>query len=394
MSSFDEVLSKPSIFLDVNVLSPHYIPQILPFREEQINEIMTTISPALKEQRPKNLFIYGKTGTGKTCTVKKVMNEFNSINSNSSMCYINCRIYNSRYRIMQKLLKQYIPETDKAGFGITYFYEKLIEFLNGKKYLIVILDEIDMVKDLDELIYTLTRINDELSAGALGLVGISNRLSFKNELDPRSKSSLYESEIVFPPYTSPQIKYILEQRITQGFKSNSVLQSAINLASAITAQESGDARYALKLLSKAGEIAQSEKKETISDEEVELARKKVEIDLMQEAISSLPEHHQLVLYALAKITSSSDGRYSRLDDSGFEGFLFSGEVYEQYNSLCSQLNKKPRGSRWFREYLNDLEMLGLITSKVSSKGIRGHATLIRLGNDPEEVLKTMERIFR
>ncbi len=394
MTSFEEILSKNSIFRNANALSPHYVPQILPFRDAQIKNVMNLVSPALKNQKPKNLFIYGKTGTGKTCTVKHVMHKFNIMNSNSSMSYINCRIYNSRYRLMHKLLKQYMPSMDKAGFGLPYFYEKLIELLNQGKQIVVVLDEIDMVKDLDELIYTLTRINDEINDGGLTLLGISNRLSFKNELDPRSKSSLYENELIFPPYSSPQLTHILEQRISIGFAENSVERSAINLAAAITAQESGDARYALKLLSKAGEMAEYNKSELVTDKEVELARKKVDIDLMQEAIASLPEHHQLVLYASA-ILSSSGGQYSRLgEDPKFEGFLFSGEVYDQYSKLCAEFNKKPRTTRWFREYLNDLEMLGLITSKVSSKGIRGHATLIRLGKESSEVLKLLERIFR
>lgn len=394
MTSFDEILSKPSLFRNANILSPHYVPSILPFRESQISEIMELVSHALKDQKPKNIFIYGKTGSGKTCTVKHVMHKFNVQNSKASMCYINCRIYNSRYRLMQKLLKQYDPSMDKAGFGLPYFYEKLIELLNKGNQVVVVLDEIDMVKDLDELVYTLTRINDEVSSGGLTIVGISNRLSFKNELDPRSKSSLYENELVFPPYTSLQLKHILDQRAKEGFRKGSIEQSAINLAAAITAQESGDARYALKILSKAGELAEQNKKEIITDEDVELARKKVEIDLMQEAIASLPEHHQLVLYAIAKLSSSGGPRYSRLgDDPKFEGFLFSGEIFEHYSALCNQLSKKPRTTRSFRDYLNDLEMLGMITSKVSSKGIRGHATLVRLGHEPKDVLKLLERVF-
>ncbi|MDD5022962.1 MAG: AAA family ATPase [Candidatus ainarchaeum sp.] len=394
MASFDEILSKPSLFKNINILSPHYVPNILPFRDGQISEIMNLISPALKNQKPRNIFIYGKTGSGKTCTLKHIMHKFNVLNSKASMCYINCRIYNSRYRLMQKLLKQYDPSTDKSGFGLPFFYEKLIEFMNKGNHIIVVLDEIDMIKDLDELIYTLTRINDEVSLGSLTIIGISNRLSFKNELDPRSKSSLYENEIMFPPYSSLQLKHILEQRVSEGFSENAVESSAINLAAAITAQESGDARYALKLLSKAGELAEQSNKTFISDEDVELARKKVEIDLMQEALSGLPEHHQLVLYAIVRLSSSNAPRYSRLaEDNSFDGFFLSGEVYEQYSSLCTQLGKKSKTSRSFREYINDLEMLGFIVSKVSSKGMRGQATLIKLGHESQDLLKILEKIF-
>ena len=66
MPTFSEILNKPSVFLDRNVLSPHYIPETLPFREKEIERIMNGLSPALRNERPRNMFIYGKTGTGKT----------------------------------------------------------------------------------------------------------------------------------------------------------------------------------------------------------------------------------------------------------------------------------------------------------------------------------------
>ena len=40
-----------------------------------MHEIMTVLSPALRNQKPRNLIIYGKTGTGKTCCIKRVTEE-------------------------------------------------------------------------------------------------------------------------------------------------------------------------------------------------------------------------------------------------------------------------------------------------------------------------------
>ena len=319
-TSFEEVLAKATIFRDVTVLSPHFVPKILPFRDLQINEIVSILSPALKGQKPRNLILYGKTGTGKTCTIKKVMEEFQGIAKNQSMHYLNCRIYNSRYRILQKILRPYVPELEKTGFGLPFLYEKLLEILNKEHQMVIILDEIDMIKDLDELVYTLTRINDETTAGGASIIGISNKLSFKDALDPRSKSSLYETELVFPPYSSEQLQQILFQRIEEGFEKDVIEKSAINLTAALTAQESGDARYALKLLVKAGEMAEAKGKVKVTDEDVEAARRKVEKDLAAETISSLPENHQIVLFAIAKITLSGS-RYARLDniDEGLRG---------------------------------------------------------------------------
>jgi len=388
VASFQEILARKSIFKDMSVLSPHYVPNELPFRDTQIKEIMETLSPALKNQKPKNMFIYGKTGTGKTCSMKKIMNEFNIFESTSVMLYLNCRIYNSLYRILQKMLKQFVPELDKAGFGLPFLYEKLMLEVSKGKQFILILDEIDMVRNIDELVYTLTRVNDEVKNGGITIVGISNKLSFKNSLDPRSRSSLYETELLFPPYTSVQLQHILQNRVDQGFEVNVVESSAVNLAAAITAQECGDARYALKLMLKAGEVAQQANKPKVDDSDVELARKRVEIDLAAETIALLPDNLKMVLYAISSLTLGGS-RYSRLDGVE-EGFLFSGEVYEEYVRISTSLHKKPRSARWYKEYLKDLEMLGLTMSTPSSKGVRGHTTLIKLGypaNDINDLLK-------
>ncbi|MFH0885373.1 MAG: AAA family ATPase [Candidatus Micrarchaeota archaeon] len=391
MASFDKILSEKSIFKDLSVLSPHYVPKDLPYRQHQMHEIRSVLTPALKGQKPRNLIIYGKTGTGKTCTTKKIMDEFiqTAAPGKASMHYVNCRIYNSRYRILQRILKGYVPELEKAGFGLPFLYEKLVEIASNGEQLVVILDEIDMVKDLDELVYTMTRSNDEIKKGGVTIVGISNKLSFKDSLDPRSKSSLYETEMIFQPYTAEQLQKILDQRVKEGFADGVVESGAVNLAAAITSQESGDARYALKLLNKAGEMAQQSGREKVTDDDVESARKSVEIDLTVETINTLPEMHQLVLHAIATLTSSGS-RYSRLEGVD-SGFLFSGEVYEQYERACKGANKRPRSSRWYKEYLNDLETLGMIVTTPSGKGIRGQTTLIKLGPSPESVMGVLKK---
>lgn len=379
-----------NVIRDRNVLSPHYVPDELPFREREMDEIMRTVSPVTRGQKPRNLFVYGKTGTGKTCSTRRVMDKLQQSPGSAAMTYINCRIYNSRYRIMQKILKQFVPELERSGFGLPFLYEKMIELMNKGTQFLVVLDEVDMVRDLDELVYTLTRSNDEAKAGGVSIIGISNKLSFKNELDARSKSSLYESEMIFAPYTAPQLQQILKQRAQLGITSGAAEDSAVNLAAAIAAQETGDARYALKLFEKAAEITEREGRKRITDAEVEAARKKVEIDLAAETVNTLPENHQLVLYAIARLAVRGS-KYSKLELENESGFLISGEVYEEYERVAKQAGRRARSSRWYKEYLSDLETLGLATLTLSGKGMRGHTTLIKLGYEPKDMLELLSK---
>ncbi len=405
MPSFDDILSAPTLFADRGVLSPHWVPDVLPFREKETTRIMTAVAPALAHERSRNLFIYGKTGTGKTCTVRKVMAEFEARKSSARSCYINCRMYNSRYRVIQKMAKDFIPELDRSGFGLNTLYEKMMEWIaldtsaptpkTGRR-VVVILDEVDMVRDLDELLYTLTRMNDELPTGSISIIGITNRLSFKDALDPRSKSSLCETEMVFTPYSTGQLREILARRTEAGFKGGAVDDSALNLAAAIAAQETGDARYALKLLLRAGEIADEKHRPHITHTEVEEARRSVDVDLAAETIATLPVHQQLVLLAVCNLSLEGQ-RYARLggtpsnNQADGEHHLMSGEVYEEYSRLCRTYKKPKRSARWYREYLNDLEMLGLITTVESGRGMRGRTRLIRPGYSPEQMKKIIEK---
>jgi cell division control protein 6 len=228
-----------------------------------------------------------------------------------------------------------------------------------------------------------------LKRGGVSLIGISNKLYFKEKLDPRSRSSLYETEMVFPPYTSNQLKSILEQRVKLGFSDGAVDESAVNLAAAIAAQDNGDARYALKLILRAGEIVDEEGGGVVSEKHIIAARKSVDEDVSIEAISTLPQHQQIVLYSIANL-SMDGGRYSKLTGNT-DNYLLSGEVYENYVRDSRNFKKEPRSARWYREYLRELEMLGLIATVESGKGLRGHTKLIKLVYSPTKVRSIIEK---
>ena len=406
---FESEIKGGGLFKDASVLSPHYVPDRLPHRKQETKQIIRIVGPILRGIKPNNIFLYGKTGTGKTVVTRHVTRELVNIASDAAKnknkvriecVYMNCRVgYNSKYQVLVKILEDealnkagYAKKplegrggSKLAGLSPTALYERLKSSIEANQVnLIVVLDEVDMIKDVDDLLYILTRINDEIGKGSVSLIGISNKYSFKDVLDSRSKSTLCEEELVFKPYNANQLKTILTQRVQMGFKKRAISSSGIGLIAAYGAHTNGDARYALRLLKKSGELAEAAGRKMITNDDVKAAKVKVEEDITYEIISTLPEPQQIVLLAIAE-TLLSGGSYKRLEDSA--GVLFSGEVYEAYERICKSLGVKSRTMRWFREYLNDLEMLGLITLSISGKGVRGNTSLIRLGNAPEEVKK-------
>lgn len=391
---FQKEFTRDTIFLNRNMVTPHYTPQELPFREAFIEEISGMLSKTLKGQKADNLFIYGKTGTGKTSVTKHVMQQLLEFAASKNIQvtgnYVNCRNHNSKYRILIKIVKDLYPEENFLGFSAAFVYEKMLDYARKGKQVVIVLDEIDKVKDLDDLIYGLTRSNDELEKGSISIIGISNNLMFKERLDPRTKSSLCEHEMIFPPYNAQELVKILEKRVKIAFKPQTVDSSAINLASAIAAQESGDARTAVMLLLRAGEIADRKDLEKVTDEEVKKAKKHVETDIIFSLISTLPEQQQLVLYAIAAL-SLNKKPLQKITGETEKGVLFSGEIYDEYLRIAKKFKETTISSRWYRQYINELEMHGLIISTNSGRGIRGQTRLIKLGFDATKIKNLIEK---
>lgn len=385
---FEEHLSRQTVFRDRNAITPHYVPSTLPFREDQIRFISENLVELCNGKKANNIFVYGKTGTGKTVTVRHVVGQLLEFAKGRGIqiesAYVNCRTHPTKYKVLSKAVMHFFPSENFLGFSASFVNDKLLEYAREGKQLVLVLDEIDKVKDLDELVYALTRANDELESGSISIIGISNNVLFRERLDPRTKSSLCQKEIVFAPYNADELRAILEQRVGLAFEDGKVASAAIGLASALAAKESGDARTAVMLLLRAGEIADKEAKEKVGEEEVRRAKTAVEEEIIYSMISTLPQQEQLVLYAISNLSERSHGYRKINGETG--SVLFSGEVYEEYRSVAKQLNENAISARWYREYLTELEMYGLITTTASGQGIRGQTRLIKPAFDSKKII--------
>ncbi|MEK6958638.1 MAG: LAGLIDADG family homing endonuclease [archaeon] len=376
-----------------------------------VNEKGYALSPIAKIEETFEEFVYDLTvpknhsfiangiishNTGKTSTVKHVLEQLGEFVKKRELsvgsAYINCRSHSSKYKVLLKAIRGFYPEKDFLGYSASFVYEKLLEYAIEKKaHLILVLDEIDKVKDIDDLVYSLSRGNDELhGAGSVTLIGISNNLTFKEKLDPRTKSSLCEREMVFDPYNANELKEILHERCAVAFKEKAVSDSAIALAAAIAAQESGDARTAVMLMQRAGEIADSEEVTIVSDKHVEKAKASVEEEIIISMISTLPQQQQMVLYAISQLTTQKKG-LRKVNGEIEEGVLYSGEIFESYLELAKKFGEHTITSRWYRQYINELEMYGLIFVTSSGKGIKGQTRLIKLGFDAMKIKSALEK---
>ena len=386
---FQQYLSSKKIFQrNREILRPSYIPDELPHRREQINQLASILVTALRGDRPSNVLIFGKTGTGKTASVKylgkeirKADSEFNRV----SYLYMNCEVVDTQYGVLQNIGNMFIEDFNDripfTGWSTERVYNILREKIDEtNRVVILVLDEIDKLvyKSGDDVLYHLSRINDDLQNAKVSLIGISNDLKFTEFLDPRVKSRLGEEKMVFPPYNAEQLKDILNQRSNIAFYQGVIDPSVAPLCSALAAQEHGDARRALDLLRVAAEIAERNGDDKVTEAHVYKAKNKIELDCVTEAIRTLPTQSKLVLMSII------------LNEEKGEGRLTTGDVYETYRELSHMVGVTVLTQRRITDLISELDMLGIIHARVKSFGRGGRTKEIESSVPRVETMKILE----
>jgi cell division control protein 6 len=389
LNLFEGVSTTGGIFVEKDALRSGYTPDRLPHREKEIDNLVTILAPLLKGDPCSNIFIYGKTGTGKTATVKQVGSDLADIGRKKGReidcVYVNCEVVDTQYRVLANLanhfIKTWADRVPFTGWPLDEVYERMRQAFNSLEgSIIIILDEVDKLvsKSGDDVLYTLSALTDDLSRSDSSLIGVSNDLRFAEFLDPRVRSRLSEEEMVFPPYEAAQLRDILMERARLAFADGALTDEALSLCSALAAQEHGDARRALTLLRVAGEVAEREGSEKIEERHVRRAGAKIEVDRITEAIRTLPIQSKLVMLSVI------DGR-DLLGPS-----MTTGEVYEVYDLLSKELDMPPLTQRRFTDLISELDMLGLLNARVVSKGRYGRTREIELRVNPESSKAQLE----
>jgi cell division control protein 6 len=289
--------------------------------------------------------------------------------------YINCKlkkVADTEYRILAEIIHELGGTVPATGLPTDQVYSKFIDLIDQKKQnLILVLDEIDeaVKKMSDSFIYSLTRLNASLKNAQISIIGISNSLTFMDDLDPRVKSSLGEEELVFPPYNALQLQDILRERAERAFKEAVVEEGVLPHCAALAAREHGDARRALDLLRVAAELAEREQSKKVGSSHLLAANDKIERDKVLDTVESVPRQYQAVLGAIIQLDSTPEAH---------EEGIFTGDVYNHYREVCGANKLEILTQRRVSDILAEFDMLGIINTQVISKGRQGRTREIKL----------------
>ena len=381
------------IYRDRDALRESYQPGDVVGRRSQLKMYQAALQPIINGEEPNNIFLSGKAGVGKTAVTRFLLenlrmdsSQYEEIDLTAEL--VNCDGVPTSYQLATRLINQLRTESAQistTGYSEPEIYQKLrreLECVGGT--VLFVLDEIDHLEN-NTILSQLTRVQAEgiLSKTKLGIISITNDFSFRASLSPRTETWLCEEEIHFPAYRASELSEILAHRSDIAFYDDVVDAGAIERCAALGARGAGDARQALDLMMKAGDIARENGDQNVTSDHVINAQETLKRGRVVEGISGLTKHGKVVLYAL--LTRD-------LEDSGPSSC---GRLFPRYQEFANQAGIKPLTPQGVNEHLDELSMLGLISTTERAKNNRSGATQVYQTDISQKVaLTALEKVIK
>ena len=378
MEYFEELLKRESLFKDEGKLDINYIPNDLPHRDKELSILSQLFLGLITNPNSisRRILITGKTGIGKTVTVKLFGNILESVSKkrdlNIKYAHVNCRKERTSYKVLIRLIQLLDHRFPKRGYSSQDLLDFLIEFLHRYNiHVLVVLDELSyLINKHEDLIYSLTRVNDDNFNGEqrLSIIGIVREISCLNNLDNSTMSTLQRNILKFKNYTESQIFDILKYRSDNSLKKNVLSDKMIKMISEITAS-SGDIRHGLNIIWRSCKFAESKNLKYVNAECIRLGNQ----DLLPYSTLDVLEYmnSQKLSFLLAIIKALNNHDNFRISFN---------EALKSYYMICENLGLKPRSNSQLWNYLQEFKRDNLLTTNIISEKIKGRRALIAIPN--------------
>ncbi len=383
-----------SLFRDETKLDINYVPNRLPHRESQLRLLKEFFSFALQspEKMAQRVMITGDVGTGKTALSQRfgtdITHEAHTRGIKLRYVHVNCREYRgSLFLILQHVVSVFHPNFPKRGYSAEELLHMLIQVLDEENtHTILSLDEFDSLieKEGGEAVYKLTRLQEmrQNKPQRLSLMCILRSPETLRQLDASTRSTLQSNIISLQEYSKQELTDILNDRIPLAFKPFAVPDETVGLVAELAYSESGNARFGIELLWRAGKYADAENLDTVIPECVRKAASSIIPAVRKNELSTLGLHEKLLLLAIARLFRQNQKATMSLT-----------EAERAYAVLCEEFTVSPNSHTQLWKYLKDFSKLGITETEVSGTGSRGRSTNISLPRIPADELEKELKIL-
>lgn len=302
------------ILIDLDALSPSFLPKKLPYREEEYTQLLNNIKNRI------NTLVFGPIGSGKTALMKRVMRELNR-----DIFYVDCLLYSTEYSI----LKEILPSSRFIVCRSNYELLKELKKIASERRLVVCFDNFAQLRAIDIV-------------KKLMVLGVCVVLIGRVERDSLSLNqniiSNFPCIIKMHEYSVDQTFEILKERTRLALDSASYTDSSLRK---IAEKIGGNITMALAVLRAVALKAESEGRSSIDEVSLE------EMLPQSNCLDELSNDERVIFKILSEWKS-----------------LPSNRLYAFY----AQTAKYPKCERSFRNYMENLCSKGLVKAIGDKRG--------------------------
>ena len=388
--------SHPSVFRDESKLDINYIPSRLPHREKERRLLTEFFSFLLNipDKMAQRVIVTGEIGTGKTALCQRfgsdITVEARRRGINLEYVHVNCREYRGKlFLILQHALTVLKPTFPRRGYAAEEVLKILLQNLDEENaYMILALDEFDSLIEAEgsDAVYNLTRLQEmrQNKPQRISLLGIMRNLDSTKRLDESTKSTLQRTVVRLERYGKTQLVDILNERVALAFEPFTVPEDVVSLTADLAQDESGNARFGIELLWRAGKYSDAEDSDKVLPEHVRKAVSSIIPTLSKSELDDLNFHEQLFLLGAAEVFLETSEAYTTLS-----------EIEKAYAVASEEFGEKPVSHTQLWKYLQTLSVLGILKTEVTGEGARGRSTLVYLPSvSAAELVKALRELLR
>jgi cell division control protein 6 len=338
------------------------------------------------ERMSQRVIITGDVGAGKTVLAQhfgaNITSEANKRSIKFRYVHVNCREYRGSLQpILHHAVTVFRPKYPPRGYSADEILSTLMQVLDEENaFMVLTLDEFDSVIENEgsDAVYKLTRLQEmrQDKPQRLSFIFIMRELKSLEKLDESARSTLQRSIISLERYGKPQLIDILSQRVSMAFEVGAIEEEVVDLIAELAFSETGNARFGIELLWRAGKYADAEQAGAVGAECVRMAVSNIVPGMRRSELVGLGLHEKIFLLAVARYFKENEEAYALLS-----------EVEKTYAVICEEMDEQPNSHTQIYKYAQFLSSMKILKIEVASAATRGRSTRVSLLSIPANELE-------